>query len=330
MLDILCHNLCVGIPEEGLIPEFRSFLKEYRPGNFIVFKRNAKEGPTGLRDLIGELKIALKELKMPPPYVCVDQEGGRVSRLGSPHWPSLPSFSEIAQKADPQNAVKDVASLCAFMLKDVGINVNFSPCLDLKEDGAPVVMNERTFSKDPAEVATLGRIYLKTLQDAGILTVAKHFPGIGGINFDPHEDIAYSELNETRQKDALLPFKAAIEEQVFGVMTSHVLFPQYDPNNIVTFSKTVVDMLRKQLSFQGILFTDDLFMGAVRKHFGLGTSGALALRAGYDILLYCHDIGETARAIDELIKIIEDDDYIMQRLIESSCRILTSKQKFLE
>ncbi len=327
MIDDVGQIVCVGVPEEGLSHEFERFITKFRVGNFILFKRNTKSGPYALKALIGEIKGLLRKLKMPPPFICVDQEGGRVSRLGPPHWPKLPSFSSIGRADAPKDEIERVAAECAHMLTEVGINVNLAPCLDLAEDSANEVMKERCFSNDPNKVKKLGKAYIRALQRQGILAVAKHFPGIGSVDLDPHTSTSKACANPERQQEALLPFYGAVEAGVFGVMTSHVLVPCYDPEEIATFSEKIVKMLREGLGFEGILFTDDLFMGAVRANYGLGAAGARALAAGHDILLYCHDLLETENALTQLIKLMEEDDTLKRCVARSSRRIRGEKRR---
>ncbi len=313
------------MPSEGLSQEFKRFITEFKVGNFILFSRNTIHGPHAVKALVDDLKGLLKDLNMPPPLISVDQEGGRVSRLGPPHWPQLPSFASIGKTDEPDLEVERIATQCARMLLDAGINVNLAPCLDIMEIGQNPVLKDRCFSHDPHEVTRLGAIYIETLQRQGVLAVAKHFPGIGSLDFDPHTSTSRACATPNRQKKALLPFHGAVRAGVFGIMTSHVLIPCFDAVEIATFSPEIVKLARVELGFEGILFTDDLFMTGAMKDHGLGRAGARALAAGHDMLLYCHDPMETEKALLELIERTEKDNILKKRVARSSERIRLKK-----
>ena len=331
MKEELRQVLCVGIPGEGLTPGFHYFFKEYQPGNFILFRRNTGEGPRALKELTRGLRDLTRKTYMPEPFICVDQEGGRVARLMQPHWPRLPSFEDIGKGPHPEEIITEIGERCGQMLRDMGINVNLAPCLDLMEEGADPVMRQRTLSHDPTQVAELGARYIEAMARYGVGAVAKHFPGIGGIDKDPHLDFSLSRCPMNRQHEALQPFKRAVRTGVLGIMTSHVLFPMYDPENIATFSKGIISMLRDEVGLGSrIVFTDDLFMGAIQRHYGLGDAGALALKAGHDVLLYCHGLDETASAIESLIRYAESDDKLRECVNKSYQRIIDQKKKFWE
>ena len=323
--------VCIGIPEEGISSEYKAFLKEYRPGNFIIFKRNTLGGRDALRELTNGLKESLRSLGLPPPFICVDQEGGPVCRLSGPHWPSLPSMEELAKARNPVDKTREAARATARILKDVGINVNLAPVLDLKVPGDPPVLDNRTFSGDPKEVAFLGSEYISTMQEQGVLAVGKHYPGIGGLSQDPHEKVAISKRDQRGIKEGLIPFEAAIKKGVFGLMTSHVVFPFLDPGRMATFSSVIAEkLLRNRLSFRGILFTDDLFMGAIKGNVPMEHAAAKALRAGHDILLFCHGVEESALSMDSLEKWMETDDLLKKRVLEGTERIVGQKRRMLK
>ena len=332
MMDLFGQVLCVGVPEDGLSRGFCSFFKEYLPANFILFRRNTAGGPEALRELTQGLVALCSQYRLPRPIICVDQEGGDIARLGPPHWPRLPWFGELDKRPDPRDAVLESARQTAKMLKEVGINVNLAPCLDLTEDDSPTVMHCRTLSSDPVRVAELGVHYIEELGKHGVAAVAKHFPGIGAIDEDPHHDFSMSTSSKERQRQAMLPFRAAIRAGVFGIMTSHVLYPDQDPGNIATFSRSIIGILRRELEFQGVVFTDDLFMGAIRRNrdgYGLGRSGLLAIEAGHDMLLYCGEMEITATAIEELRRNLEKDRTIREHVLQTSKRIIRVKREYL-
>ncbi len=331
IFDTIGQCFCIGVPEEGVTPQYLDIIREIRPGAFILFSRNTKGGREFVKDLTNLLSDALVVTGSPPPIICVDQEGGKVSRLRPPHWPYLPSFEELSNASEPEKAVSDCAVLCASMLKECGINMNLAPCLDLRSKGkCNPVLSERTFSQDPYKAARLGEIYISTLQKMGILSVAKHFPGIGGLDIDPHTDIAMIRRSIQETEEALFPFISAINSNCAGIMTSHVIEPNLDPSEIATFSQRIVKiMIKEQYGFEGIALSDDLFMGAIRRHIPPFMAGKKALMAGHDMLLYCHRPDITLRAVRKIKKEAQTDAMLLKRLIDGSQSVLKVKNRIL-
>ncbi|NPA48878.1 MAG: glycoside hydrolase family 3 protein [Thermodesulfobacteria bacterium] len=286
MLDIGPLFL-IALDGKTLTPEEKEAISLFGLRHFIFFSRNlGSYGET--RALLEELEtLAGKGLR------AIDQEGGPVSRLKPPHFPGLKAPLSLASEEDPEEAVAREAVLCARELKRWGFNFNLAPVLDLGEETAPSFLKGRTFGGDPQMVAGLARVYIRAFLDEGLLCCAKHFPGLGGVEVDPHQGLP---VKETVEEEDLLPFLEAIRIGVPAVMTTHLLIPAWDKEP-ATFSPKIVKFLRENLGFKGLILTDDLFMGGALARASLEEAVLRAFLAGHDLLLLC---GEFHKSIDAL------------------------------
>jgi beta-N-acetylhexosaminidase len=295
--------LMIGIPGTVLDPESLSLIREHGIGNFILFARNVRGGPDQAKRLCDDLNEACGDAGLPPPLIAVDQEGGPVQRLGPPFWPEILSNQEVALSGNPEAQANIQAETAAKILDSLGIRLNLAPVLDLAPNVTVGVLEGRSYGPDPREVSILGEKYIRTLQANGIGATAKHFPGIGRVEKDPH----FQRPVVTASKETLMyemsPFRASVKVGVKAVMTSHVVFPALDPDEPATFSKVIVnELLRRELDFQGLLLTDDLEMGGITAHGSLGRAAVKAILAGHDLLLICHRVQRIREALDSLEK----------------------------
>ncbi len=262
----------------------RSFFAAADPFGFVVFKRNCADRAQ-LRALVAAMREAVGR-EVP---VFIDQEGGRVARLGPPAWDPLPAMGvlgdlEARQEGAGEAAVRDHAMVTAWMLRDVGINGNFAPVVDLRLPETSSVIGDRAFSADPQIVAKLGRASISTYLAHGILPVIKHMPGHGRVKTDPHAEAAFVEApREVLEQADFVPFRALADAPC--AMNCHVIFQAIDPVDPVSLSaKMHLEIIRGTLGFQGLLFSDDLSMNALSQAPAARVLGAL--KAGADIALY--------------------------------------------
>jgi beta-N-acetylhexosaminidase len=295
--------LMIGIPGTVLDPESLSLIREHGIGNFILFTRNVRGGPDQAKKLCDDLNEACSDAGLPPPLIAVDQEGGPVQRLGPPFWPGIPSNQEVALSKNPETQANIQAVTAAKILNSLGIRLNLAPVLDLAPNGIVGVLEGRSYGPDPREVSILGEKYIRTLQAKGIGATAKHFPGIGRVEKDPHFQRPVVTASKETLMHEMSPFREGIKAGVKAVMTSHVVFPSLDPDEPATFSKiTVNELLRRELDFKGLLLTDDLEMGGITGHGSLGEAAVRAILAGHDLLLICHRVQRIREALDSLEK----------------------------
>ena len=270
-----------------LRPDEAAFFRACDPLGFILFARNC-DNPEQIRRLTGNLRAAVGRAEAP---ILIDHEGGRVQRLPPPQWRNIPAAAEFGRLAhvDETSAVEAVAlnaRLMALELTDLGVDVNCVPCLDVHDPAGHYVIGNRAFSSDPELVARLGRAQAAGLMRGGVLPVIKHMPGHGRVRVDSHLELPVVPASwEALSNIDFRPF-AALADLPMG-MTAHVLYPALDPDHPATMSKIIIDrVIRDQISFDGMLFSDDLSMQALAG--SLGKRAASALAAGCDVALHCN------------------------------------------
>jgi beta-N-acetylhexosaminidase len=275
-----------GVSGPALTDEERQFLKDAQPWGLIVFKRNIEE-PEALRRLVGDFRAAVGR----PAPVLVDQEGGRIQRLGPPHWPSYPPGAVYGALYDRDRAAGLAAArlgarLIAADLAALGIDVDCAPIADVPVAGADPVVGDRAYGTAPDKVAAIAGAIAAGLMDGGVLPVLKHIPGHGRAGADSHKRLPVV----TTDRATLEATDFAAFRPLAGLpmaMTAHVVFAAVDPIAPATTSATIVrDVIRDSIGFRGLLMTDDLSMGALSGSLGERTRAAIA--AGCDMALHCN------------------------------------------
>ena len=261
----------------------RRFFRDADPLGFILFARNCQD-PDQVRGLIADLRDCLGRGDAP---VLIDQEGGRVARLGPPHWRAAPAPERLARLAGADEACEGVrlnARLIAADLHDLGITVNCLPVLDVLAPGAYIA--ERSFGGEPGRVARLGRAACAGLLGGGVLPVIKHMPGMGRAIADSHHSLPVVEASpEELERMDFAPFRA-LNHMPWG-MTAHVVYTAVDGGAPATTSGDVIGgVIRGSIGFEGLLLSDDLSMDALTG--GLGQRAAAAFEAGCDVALHCN------------------------------------------
>lgn len=264
-----------------------AFLREADPYGFILFKRNV-ETPEQVRSLVDSLRSTVGR----DAPVLIDQEGGRVQRLGPPHWRRYPAADVFVRlnAVDPnaaEQALRLSAALMAADLAALGIDVDCLPLADVRQPGAHDVIGDRSFGTDPATVTRLARIQVEALASAGVTGVLKHLPGHGRSTVDSHAELPKVDADrQTLAAVDFVPFKALADAVPYG-MTGHLLFSAYDPERPSTLSPVVIhEVIRDAIGFDGLLMTDDLSMEALGG--SLARRAADSLKAGCDLVLHCN------------------------------------------
>jgi beta-N-acetylhexosaminidase len=272
----------------------RSFFREAKPWGFILFGRNI-ESPAQVKRLVAELRDTVAAAP-----VLIDQEGGRVQRLGPPHWPVYPPGAAYGALYDRDreiglSAARLGARLIANDLAALGIDVDCAPIADLPVAGADPIIGDRAYGAEPDKVAAIGGAIAAGLAEGGVLPVLKHIPGHGRATADSHHRLPV--VNTARATLDLTDFAAFRPLAALPLgMTAHVVFTAIDPVAPATTSATIVqDVIRDSIGFRGLLLSDDISMGALSGSLGERTEAALT--AGCDMVLHCNGKMPEMRAV---------------------------------
>ncbi len=271
-------------------------VKKYNVGGICLFQGN----PVKLAEIINHLQ----SIAQTPIMTCIDAEWGVGMRLFD-SVQALPHQMMLGAMQD-ENIIYQYGKLVAGQCKRLGINVNYAPVVDINNNPNNPVINDRSFGEDKYKVAAYGIQYMKGMQDAGVMACAKHFPGHGDVAVDSHFDLPV--INKSlAQLDSLelYPFRQIFKAGVASVMIAHLYIPAIDstPNRATSISKkNVTDLMKKELGYQGLTFTDALEMQGVQKYFPGGAASVQSLIAGNDMLCLPGDVEQTIQKIKAAIK----------------------------
>ncbi|MGN6122288.1 MAG: beta-N-acetylhexosaminidase, partial [Sphingomonas oligoaromativorans] len=255
------------------------------PAGFILFRRNCTDRAQ-MKALTDELRSLSGRDDVP---ILIDQEGGRVQRMGPPEWPKLPAaepFARLYEKApvSAMEAARLNAKAIATMLREVGVNVDCLPLLDVRRPDADAIIGDRALGSDPMQVSALGRLVIDGLREGGVVGVVKHMPGHGRAMADSHKELPVVEAPEAELAEDVAPF-VGLRDAAMG-MTAHVVYTAWDKERCASLSPVVIgEIIRGRIGFDGLLMSDDLGMHALSGGFAERAAGVIA--AGCDIALHC-------------------------------------------
>jgi beta-N-acetylhexosaminidase len=282
---------------------------------------------------VKELTEKLQSLSKTPLFMAIDQEGGRVARLKTDRGFAPHVSAHYIGETDDTDTTRYYASNMAEQLQELGFNVNFAPVVDLNVNPENPVIGrlDRSFSADPELVVKHSEIYLQEFSKHNILGVLKHFPGHGSAWNDSH--VGMADVTDTWEPIELEPYRMLTDHEMpFAVMTAHVLNKNIDPDLPATLSaKAQTGMLRDEIGFDGVLFSDDMQMEAIRSFYGLESSVKHAINAGVDVLVFANnsvyqpDI--VPDIIDIVLKLIDEGEIDPESVDESYNRIMRTKNE---
>ena len=319
------QRLMVGFEGTELNEDLKFLIDTVKVGGIILFTRNLVN-PEQIRDLCSSVQKYARSLGQPPLFIAIDQEGGQVARLKEPftQFPGNPRMKDV------QDA-EYFARITAEELDDVGINMNLAPVMDVAPEGINSVMAGRVFGTDASRVSELGVAVIENLQKRNILSVAKHFPGIGRTTLDSHVDMPNLDIdmNEMASSD-FVPFEAAVRNGVAGIMLSHILYKKIDPQWPASLSVSIAgDLLRWRMGFGNIVMTDDLDMGAITKYYDIRSVVRQILTADIDIALICHQGPNIEKAFEEILNGLDGSSLLKRKGEDSIRRIMELKRLYL-
>jgi beta-N-acetylhexosaminidase len=322
-IDRVCGQLIVGgylgdRPTDRILRA----LSAGHLGGAILFKRNlpsiqaAWESCRALREAAVQGSV---------PWLCLDEEGGRVRRLPAP-FVRLPAMLELAAAGD-EAVVERAAALAGRQLAAIGFNLNLAPVLDVNTNPANPVIGDRAFGAEPAEASRMAMAWLRGLRSAGLCACGKHFPGHGDTSVDSHIGLPRVDWGLDRLDAVeLVPFKAAIAAKIDCIMSAHVVCTAIDAARPATLSPAIATgILRERLGYQGVLLSDDLEMKAIAGQSGIAEAAVRAVAAGCDAVLICSLEDEQDRAHEALVREAERSETFRARCEQAVERSLTAK-----
>lgn len=314
-----------GIKGTDITNETKKIISTHQVGGIILFKDNLKNANQSV-SLLNAIKQENTNNKVPL-FLGVDEEGGRISRL--PELTKLPTNEELGKRNDISLSY-NIGKLLGKELSAFGFNLDFAPVLDINSNPHNPIIGDRSFGTDAELVSELGLQMMKGIQSEQVISVIKHFPGHGDTAVDSHKELPIIQKSlEELQALELIPFKHAIEQGAEVVMVGHILLPKIDSTYPASISERIItDVLREQLGYEGIIITDDMTMKAILNNLEIGESAVSAVKAGNDIVLVAHNYANVKKAIDSIIKAIENGEITEQRIDESVKRILSIKKKY--
>lgn len=321
--------MMIGIEGKALTNDEKKFIVENNISGVTLFGRNC-DNPKQIHDLCTELQSLRHKMQDKAPlFIGIDMEGGRVARLKDPFtvWPPMSRLGDV----DNPTVSFHLSHQMGMELKAFGINLDFSPCVDVLTNPANKVIGDRAISKDPEMVAKHASALVRGFIKAGVISCAKHFPGHGNTLLDSHEDLPVEDVDMKRLEEVeLVPFKRCFKARIDMVMTSHIRFPKIDPKWPVTLSEIFIKkIIRENCRFRGLVISDDLGMKAMSNHFPKEEIPVRAVEAGVELLLYCNEFDVPPIALESLVTAVAQGRLQSSEIDATAQKILKFKKETL-
>lgn len=290
-------------------------------GGVIFFTKDIKTTEQ-FKDLIKSIKSKSKI----SPFLSIDQEGGRVERTEN-----LRPKRESARFAflKGEDFLKNQAEEISKELVEYGVNLNFAPCIDVNTNPKNPIIGERSFGENPNDVIKGMKIFVKASREFGVIPCVKHFPGHGDADKDSHLTLPEMNLSlDEMQKIHLKPFVEAINDNIEMIMVAHLYCRCFDNKHIpASLSQNVIGYLRNVMNYKGVIISDDMVMKGVQA-FGSLEACLMAINAGVDMFIFRDSDFETLDMIEKLVKIVENDKILQDKVLKSNKRIMDLKKRY--
>ncbi len=323
-IEQLGELFLTGFSGLELSPQSAAFLKDKSIGGVILFAHNY-DTPAQVAELINQVQELRAKL---PFWIAVDHEGGRVQRFKK-GFTRIPEAGAIGRSDSPQLAY-EISEMMAAELKTVGINLNFSPVVDIATNPKNPVIANRAYGQTEENVSKISSAVVRGHLTAGVQPCVKHFPGHGDTSTDSHFALPRVDTDlKTLEAREFRPFSKAFRSHCSFVMTAHILMPKLDPKFPATLSPTILrELLRKGLRYNRVIVSDDMEMKAITDHYGAEDAPRLALEAGCDLLIYRSEAAARF-AYEALLKALETDKLKPEIVLESADRLRKLKKSVL-
>ncbi len=314
-----------GLDGYSVDSTFTSLMEDYKVGGVILFSKNIESSSQ-----LAELTNSIKNLGNPdiPPIIAIDEEGGQVSRM--PYdIESMPSAYSIAQTGSTELCYNS-GVIIGNQLNALGLSTGFSPVLDIWSNPDNLIISTRAYGTNADEVSTYATQVMQGLKSQEVIPVGKHFPGHGDTLDDSHYSLpVVTKTKAELENFEFVPFKTAIDNGIPAIMVGHLLCTEIDSNYPASLSKTMVtDILKTELGFDGVVFTDDLTMDAIDTQYSVEDASVMALNAGCDMLLVCHGYENAVNTINNIVSAVENGTLSEDRLNNAVYKILKLKTDY--
>lgn len=318
--------IMVGMDTNYITERIKTLITKYKIGGIILYRKNFNTYQDMLK-LIKELKSLNKKNKIPL-FIAIDQEGGRVNRMPK-ELLNLPAANKIATIGGKEY-VKKSAQITGEILKKSGFNLNFAPVLDIKKFSDDHPIGDRCYGENKEDVVKFGICAMKELQNSGIISVIKHFPGHGSTKIDSHRFLPIVNKNiEQLEQEDIYPFTQAIQNGADALLVGHLVIKEITGIYPASLSrKFIIEYVRRKYKFNGVVFTDDLKMKAIKFLFGASSAIEKAFQAGNDVIVFRFNQKEEKRAIEKITKMAESQKIKIGRINRSVKRIISLKEKY--
>lgn len=315
----------VAFEGKELNSNIKDLIEKYKVGGVILFDGNVSDIKQTV-SLINNLKSVNSNNKYPL-FISVDEEGGRVTRMPV-EFKRMPSSAGIGGTGKIEIA-ENAGNIIGESLKSLGYNVDFAPVLDIYSNPQNTIIKGRAFGNDVNIVTKMGIAEMKALKKNDIVSVPKHFPGHGDTYIDSHVGlpIVHKSLSELKNFE-FKPFEEAINNGADAIMVGHIVLSKVDKNNPASLSKDVIDILKKDLKFEGLVVSDDMTMGAITKNYNLEDSVLKSINAGVDLVLVCNGFDNQVKSINRVKEALSTGELTEERLNESVYKILKLKHEY--
>lgn len=314
----------IGMDTTNAKEKVTELILKYKIGGVLLYRKNYNNYKE-LLEFINHIKSVNKKNKIPL-FIAIDQEGGRVNRMPN-EFENLPSAYQLAKKENIK-IIEEAGCITGKMLKNIGINIDFAPVLDIKRFGENHAIGDRAFSEDKECVAKYGGTFMKELQKQKIISVVKHFPGHGATKQDSHINIPTIKMDISNlEKEDMLPFEYVIKNGAEALLISHLKIKNFAEKGPITMSKKfILKYIRKRYNFDGLIITDDMRMRSMVLTYGVNQPIRKAFKAGNDIIVFKYRPNE--KIFGQIKTNINKGDIDISQINESVNRIIKIKQKY--
>lgn len=318
--------IIVGMDTNYITERIKTMITQYKIGGIILYRKNFKTYKEMLQ-LIKDLKELNKENKMPL-LIAIDQEGGRVNRMPK-ELENLPPANQIAEIGG-EELVRKSANITGRILKASGYNLNFAPVLDIKRFENQHAIGDRSFGTNKQDVAKCGIATMQELQQNGVISVIKHFPGHGATKQDSHYFLpVINESIKELEKEDMYPFEQAIKNGADAILVGHLMIRNVTGMYPASLSRKFISRyLRKKYRYNGLIVTDDLKMKAIKFIYGPSIAVRKAFEAGNDIIVFRFNKEEEINSIEMVINLVKKGKIKENRINKSVQRIIKLKKKY--